>query len=131
MVQLTFNDLLSKCGLSLSGVRMLRHVQHDASRGRSTYELWRNDRAAFERYQAEQSPAIRSKLTGTHWASFVVTPRQETLFVGLYRAQFVGPNAEPVLAETTGNWHALGTRDVYDVVPDDILELYRERIVIE
>lgn len=131
MVQLTFNDLLSKCDLSLSRVRLLRHQQLNARPGRSTYELWCNDRPAFERYQAEQSPAIRSKLLGTHWASFVVTPRSETLFVGLYRARFIGSNSKPIIAETTGDLHPPGSRDLYDVMSDDLLRLYNERIVID
>lgn len=122
--------MLEKCRLHLSAVRLLRHQQPDATPARSVWNLWLHDRPAFERYQAEQSPAVRSKLTGTHWAAFIVNSRFQTIFVGLYKVTRRGPNPSVVIAETTGELHPPGTRDLYDLVPDSSLAHYSERIEI-
>src|SRR5258706_8445526 len=80
-----FNSLLDACGIPLSEVRFLRHKDGRADRGRSPYELWRDNRAQFDLYQSTQSIKSERKLRGKYWAPFLGAPTGDTLFVGLYR----------------------------------------------
>lgn len=87
---LTFNMLLAEAGIPLVDVRLLRHKDQRAAKGRTPYELWRDDRNAFERYQSGQAIRNRNKLSAEFWASFVGTPDDGTLFVGLYKVKYLG-----------------------------------------
>src|SRR5207249_3854458 len=82
-----FNTLLSASGIALSDVRLLRHKDNRSEKGRSPYELWRDNPSQFELYQSTQSIDNESRLRGKYWASFLGTPARETLFVGLYRVE--------------------------------------------
>lgn len=79
-----FNLLLRSAGLAPDDVRLLRHKEA-AKPGHTPYELWRDNLPMFQRYQARQSVANRPRFRAAHWAAFVVTPEEETLFAGLYR----------------------------------------------
>jgi hypothetical protein len=83
-----FNTLLEAEGFKPSDVRLLRHKDSRSARGRTPYELWRNleQRPLFEKYQATQGIRNESKLNAPYWASFLGTPTNETLFVGIYAA---------------------------------------------
>lgn len=83
-MSIMFNTILKSEGFNLNDVRLLRHKDTNSVKGRSIYELWRDDRPSFELYQSIQSFNNRKKLTGKYWAAFVVTPSQETLFTGIY-----------------------------------------------
>jgi len=50
-----------------------------------------DDAEAFLLYQSIQSIQNRPRLAGRYWASFVVTPAQSTLFVGLFEVDRTGP----------------------------------------
>ena len=45
---LMFNTLLREAGIPLADVRLLRHKDQRAAKGRTPYELWRDDRQQFE-----------------------------------------------------------------------------------
>ncbi len=79
-----FNTILDAANLPLAEIRLLRHKDKRAARGRTPYVLWRDNRPQFDLYQATQSVGNESKLRASYWASFVGTPSDETLFVGLY-----------------------------------------------
>jgi hypothetical protein len=83
-----FNDYLEKLEISPSDVRLLRHQENNESR-RSSYSLWVESAEKFNRYQQIQATSQRSKFAADYWASFVVTPDAKTLFVGLFKTQFV------------------------------------------
>lgn len=87
---LTFNMLLREAQIPLSDVRLLRHKDQRAEKGRTPYELWREDRQKFELYQSNQAITNRSRLNAGHWASFVGTPNDRTLFAGLYAVAYLG-----------------------------------------
>src|SRR6266571_810441 len=115
-----FNTILQEAGFSLTDVRLLRHQDNQADKGRSPYELWRDDQTKFDLYQAHQKIAHRSAFVDSggkaYWASFVGTPDTETLFVGLYAITYRG-----VLEQDTPMPHRDGidkaeSCDVYDVV---------------
>jgi hypothetical protein len=86
-MSIMFNTLLEAVSLPLSEVRLLRHKDPRAAKGRTPYELWRDNRPQFELYQATQGIDNEPRLRGTFWASFVGTPADETLFVGVYRVK--------------------------------------------
>ena len=79
-----FNTILDASGIPPQDVRLLRHQDQRAARGRMPYRLWRDDRPAFESYQAHQAIDNRKRFSAPVWASFVGTPDGQTLFVGLY-----------------------------------------------
>jgi hypothetical protein len=85
MLPLMFNSLLEASEIDPRDVRLLRHRDADAHNDFKPYELWRDSYDAFMAHQSRQS-ARTEKIIGhaKFWASFVVTPKEETLFVGLY-----------------------------------------------
>lgn len=87
---LTFNMLLRNGDIPLGDVRLLRHKDQRAAKGRSIYELWRDDRKQFELYQSMQGTDGRIRLAADYWAAFVGTPDDRTLFVGLYKVKRMG-----------------------------------------
>lgn len=85
-----FNTILTEAGISPADVCLLRHQDNRADKGSSPYELWRDTRPEFDRYQSRQSVGKRHQLSRRHWASFVGTPNNETLFVGAYEVKYCG-----------------------------------------
>jgi hypothetical protein len=85
-----FNTLLQEAGLPLTDVRLLRHKDERSTKGRSPYELWRDDRAQFELYQSGQNKDKRQILTAPYWAVFIVNLNDETMFGGIYRVKYRG-----------------------------------------
>lgn len=128
---LRFNALLAQAGIAPALVRLLRHQDSRSAKGRTPYELWRDDRPAFEFYQDGQSIGNRTKLTAPFWASFVVTPAGETMLAGFYGCRYVGTN------ETERHWphavgfDAVGTADVYELTLDSRLNDLAGRLIIE
>jgi len=68
-----FNTLLREAGFPAADVRLLRHKDKRAAKGRSPYEWWRDDRPKFDQYQSTQRIENREKFRARYWASFVVT----------------------------------------------------------
>ena len=127
-----FNSLLAQVELKPETVILLRHQDKRAARGRTPYELWRDDRSAFENYQSIQSFENRPKFSrAPNWVSFVAAPDGTTMFVGLYAAKYVG-----VLAVDTPKPHSdgvdlAGSCDLYDLQPDERLADLRGKLFIE
>lgn len=129
---LRFNSLLAQAGISPSDVRLLRHQDGSAVKGRSPYELWRDDRPAFEQYQGGHSFRNRPKLRGEYWASFVATPANETMLAGFYRSRYVGVNViERLWPQRLSGGDPPGTCDVYDLSLDDRLDDLSGRLIID
>jgi hypothetical protein len=63
-----FNTLLLDAGVRLSDVRLLRHRDRSARKGRSPLDLWRQNRPAFDRYQRIQEISNRSKFGRASYA---------------------------------------------------------------
>ncbi len=110
-----FNTLLTEAGIPLADVCLLRHQDNRADKGRTPYELWRDTRPGFDRYQSRQSVAKRQQLSRRHWVSFVGTPNNETLFVGVYEVKYRGllERDEPMVYRD--DIDKAGSCDVYDV----------------
>lgn len=116
-----FNSILLAAEFHLSEVRLLRHKDNSSAKGRGPYELWRDERHQFDLYQSTQRVANESKLRGSYWASFVGTPRGETLFVGIY-----GVSNRRLLEEDTPMPHrdgvdVAGSCHIYDLRLDERL----------
>jgi hypothetical protein len=126
------DTLLQSAGISLHEVILLRHQDQRAARGRTPYELWRDDPTAFDRYQAHQRTGARPKFVrAKYWASFVANPMGETLFVGLYHATYRGLlDVETPMPHREGVDKA-GECDVYDLTPDDRLNDLVGKLVID
>ncbi|KQP53682.1 GIY-YIG nuclease family protein [Methylobacterium sp. Leaf108] len=128
---LLFNSLLHQAGIPPDDVRLLRHQDNRATKGRTPYSLWRTNRPAFDAYQSHQSEQNRQVLSSHPlWASFVGTPARETLFVGLYRIRCLGSLPVDTPEPHTDEIMKAGGCDLYKVVPDDRLSDLIGKVVI-
>jgi GIY-YIG catalytic domain len=131
---LTFNSILCDSGISLEDVRLIRHKDNRAARGYTPYDLWRDvdKRPQFELYQSTQSIKNRAKLNAKHWAVFLGTPADETLFVGLYGVKYRGLLEEdlpqPHLPDQVDK---AGTCDWYDLTLEKRLAHLIGRLLID
>lgn len=116
-----FNTILREAGLPLTGVRLIRHKDNRAARGRTPYELWRDNREQFELYQSIQSIPNRKKLTADHWAVFIVNLNDETMFAGIYAVQYRGLLEQNTPRPHMDGMDEAGSVDVYDLTLHDAL----------
>jgi hypothetical protein len=120
IMPLMFNTLLAQHGIVPADVILLRHQDQRAARGRTPYELWRDNRPAFERYQCTQRCDSRAKFSrASYWASFVGTPDGHTIFVGLYRAAYKGVLQEDEAKVHTDGMNLAGSCDEYVLEIDE------------
>ncbi len=80
---LTFAALLKSADMAAADVRLLRHQDTRYPGHPSPYVLWRDNRRAFDAYQATQSLQNAARLRAPIWACFVGLPDSETMFIGL------------------------------------------------
>ena len=92
----SFNSILEGFAVDPREVCLLRH-QTGPFNGRTPYTLWRDDPASFIAYQGVQTVQNPARLSARYWASFVVTPAQSTLFVGLYAIERLGQCGDDVI----------------------------------
>jgi len=116
-----FNTILREAGLPLADVRLIRHKDKRATRGRTPYELWRDNRPKFELYQSYQRIPKRKILTAPYWAVFIVNLNDDTMFAGLYAVRY-----QEVLKKDTPMPHMegidkAGSCDVYDLTLQNTL----------
>jgi hypothetical protein len=128
---LMFNTILEVNGFQLTDVRLLRHKDTGAEKGRSPYELWRDDRKNFELYQSTQSLRNRTRLTSSYWAVFLGTPNNETMFVGIYLVKYLELLKEDIPSPHMDGLEKAGTRDVYELILEERLHEYIGRLLIE
>lgn len=126
-----FNTLLLEAGIPLSDVRLLRHKDRRAAKGRSPYELWRDNRQQLDLYQSTHSIEKRAKLNAPYWASFVGKLSDETMFVGVYNVK-----NRRLLERDTPMPHMdgvdrAGSCDTYDVQLDQALSDMIGRLIID
>lgn len=130
-MNISLNMIFREAGLKLAEVRLLRHKDKRATKGRSPYELWRDNRQLFDLYQSMQSIDNRGKLSARHWASFVVTPGEETMFVGLYQASYRGLLEQDTPWPHGEGMDKAGSCDVYDLELEDILADFIGRLIVD
>jgi GIY-YIG catalytic domain len=129
---LSFNDLVRKGGYDLRNVRFLRHQEATAQKGRTLYELWRDDKAEFDRYGAlHRTQAHNSLQNANYWATFVGLPSVEALFTGFYKAEYLGLSTVEYVSPTTGEISPAGSLHQYQIERLPFLADFEGRIVIK
>jgi hypothetical protein len=116
-----FNTLLQEAGLPPPSVRLIRHKDKRAAKGRTPYELWRDNREAFEWYQSTQRIGDRKTLTAPHWAVFIANLNNETMFAGVYAVKYRGLLERDTPKPHMDGIDEAGSCDVYDLTLQDTL----------
>jgi len=124
---LTFNSILKHEHIDPREVRLLRHQDNRASANCTPYNLWRAGDGRLEAYQRIQKRKVFE--IGCLLASFVVTPAEETLFVGLYRVDGIGiappGTIDPVLQADRGGLY------LYDIHRKKQLSDYVGHLIVD
>jgi hypothetical protein len=128
-VMLKFNTLLNEVGVDPANVRLLRH-QPEVD-GKSLFDVWRTDRAAFEAWQAIQPVGARAHFARPIWASFIGTWDGGTVFVGLYDNLARNEAGEPGVTPISNDDFEAGAVDHYTTQLSSSLDTYRGRLFIE
>jgi hypothetical protein len=126
-----FNAILREAGLTPKEVRLIRHKDNRAERGRTPYELWRDNRAQFELYQSTQRISNRRKLTAPYWAVFIVNPSAETMFAGLYAVKYEGLLERSMTMPHMDAIAKAGSCDVYALTLQDALSDFIGKLLID
>lgn len=126
-----FNTLLKETGVEPSSVRLIRHKDKRARRGCTPYELWRDCPEQFEVYQSIQSISNRPKLHAQYWASFVVNGNDDTIFAGLYSANYKGLLEEDTPMPHMDGIDKAGECDAYSLCLQDQLSDFVGKLIID
>jgi hypothetical protein len=118
---LLFNTILTQEGVGPMQVRLLRHQDTRVGTRRTPFELWRDNREAFEQYQGVQSIKNRPSFNRPYWASFVGDSPRTTLFVGLYKVEYIGVGKEDRPKPHMDGVDKAGKYDVYSLELQDAL----------
>lgn len=122
-----FTDLLARAEIDLKRTRFVRHQSTRAPTGKTPYDLWRSNDGRFETYQRIQGKEV---FKNSDWiASFVATPLNETLFVGIYKVQGIGKVPSGLRDPIAG--HKVTGLNYYNLQVSEILREYRGRILID
>lgn len=116
-----FNTVLKQADIPIDQTRLLRHRDTRADVAKTPYELWRDDRPAFELYQSLQKFDDRTKLGAKYWASFVGDPNGQTIFVGIYQVKSRGVLEQDIIMPHNNKIAKAGDRDVYELAIDERL----------
>lgn len=129
---ITFNLLLRQAGLDPETVRLLRHQDRRADRDRAPYRLWRDFPDDFMTYQSRPGLKNAEELgRAKYWAAFVVTPENETLFVGLY---MVGKPSPGMMGAPDVSVVGAAQNEPYVVFPlqkSNLLSEFESKLVID
>jgi len=123
---LTFNTLLRDEGIDPSIVKLVRH-QDTGQNNRTVYQLWHGDKAQFDLYQRIQRELVFKDAQMI--ASFIATPFNETLFVGMYT---VGKTKQvPKGTKDPLHRRNVGGLNLYELEPSVLLSDMRVKLVVE
>lgn len=126
-----FNTILQEAGFQPSTVRLIRHKDKRAKKGCTPYELWRDNRPLFDLYQSTQSIANRPKLKAPYWAVFVVNLSEETMFAGIYAADYLGLLTEDRSMPQMDGVDKAGSCDDYALTLQDTLSNLIGKVIID
>jgi hypothetical protein len=126
-----FNSLLKSAGIDPTSVRLMRHQDGRADKDRTPYRLWRDCRDSdFITYQSRQA-VDDLRFRAAYWASFVVPPTKETLFVALYEVGEPSPGEQGVPRVQIRNAREEGPYNVYPLRKSDLLAEFEAKLVID
>ncbi len=124
---LTFNAILRHEGIDPKQVRLVRHQDNRSSVNCTPYNLWRAGDGRLETYQRIQKREVFD--VGSLLASFVATPTNDTLFIGLYRVDGIGiapkGTIDPVAQAERGGLH------LYDIRREERLSDYAGHLIVD
>lgn len=122
-----FNTFLRDEGVDPAEVKLVRH-QDTRYPGRLTpYQLWLASDGRLELYQRiQRRPVFKDARL---LASFVATPLDETLFVGMYENRSAGKASPGLIDPISGK--NVGGQNFYDLAPSSLLADYRGRLTVE
>ena len=118
----TFNELLCAHRIDPARVALLRHTGRKGPVGVTPHDLWLRQDDSFMCYQNTQAPGQR-RFDLPYWASFVASPANDTLFVGLYAAIKGDPSEIKWLDPMTGLLPARRRRRRCRPVPGRVLTI--------
>jgi hypothetical protein len=122
---ISFNALLQCENVDSHGVKLVRH--RDTRFSVTPYQLWMGRRRDFDIYQQIQTRPVFAGAKSI--ASFVVTPFDETLFVGLYSVNGVGETPNGLIDPLTGK--SVDKMNFYKLEPMLNLSDYEGRLVVD
>ena len=124
---LTFNSILRDEGIDPKNVRLVRHRDARASANCTPYDLWRAGDGRLEFYQRIQKRKPFD--VGDLLATFVATPANDTLFIGLFRVDGLGiapaGTIDPVIMEDRAGLN------LDDIERDKRLSEYEDHLIID
>lgn len=121
-----FNALLNAEGIDPKVVKLVRHQATKFGREHTPFWLSRTAPSDFECYQRIQA---RPVFKGAEIiASFVATPLNETLFIGLYRLNGLGRVPKGLIDPVTSR--DAGGKLYYNLTPMRELSEYRQKLLV-
>jgi hypothetical protein len=123
---ITFNMMLKAEGIDPIDVRVVRHHDTRPECKISPYRLWRRDPGLLQKYQDIQGKDRFP--VGKYLASFVRTPSEKTLFVGIYLVNAKGTTDEHVIDPCSGLPRP--GMVLYDTSRDDRLKDMQGRLIV-
>ena len=131
-MSISFNDILKGHGFEPNDVRLVRHKDQRSSPGRSPYELWRDEPDAFNDYQSSQRISNRKKFSAPYWAVFIADAFNDTMFVGLFAASYLGLlEQDRPKPHVDGEIDLAGSCDIYNLELDERLRDLIGRLIID
>jgi hypothetical protein len=124
-----FNDILAAEGIEPEEVKLVRHKDNRSPEGVGVYDVWLAEDGRFELYQRLQHRMVFAN--ASMLASFVVTPTEETLFVGMYDVAGVGKASPGTICPVTSRDVGTGSHNLYSLNLSQKLDDYRGRLIIE
>lgn len=121
-----FNAILEDEGISPADVKLVRH--QDDRFEITPYQVWLAGDGRLEMYQRIQSRS-RIFFGAKLLASFVATPLNETLFVGLF--EIVGVGKAPAGLVDPISKQDVGGHSLYDLKSSSLLADYRGKLMVE
>lgn len=126
-----FNTILREAGISPKDVRLIRHKDSRAKKGYTPYELWRDDRAYFEKYQSIQDFHNRPKINAPYWAVFIVNFSKEVMFAGLYSVKNRKVLDHDIPSVHLDEIYKARSRDLYELELQDSLSEFIGKLFID
>jgi hypothetical protein len=125
---LTFNQLLVSVDLPLDRTRFVRHKDDRPTAKTQPYWLWQRQDGSLEEYQRIQVKDVFEP--GQYLASFVVSPKDENIFVGVYHVLERSKVEDPKRTCPVSGASVLGNF-LYRIERLDLLKEYEGRVLID
>lgn len=126
---LTFNTLLRASNIDPANVRLARNHDTSGNWERTCHDLWLAGGTEFEFYLSLQGKEVFD--VGDNLAAFVVTPQNDTLFVGMYAVNGLGKAPCGTKCPIRGKLEQKEALNLYKLVKLDQLGEYEGLLVIE